>query len=428
MEQKILLIIVLAIALLLFIKRKIWDEPHEEIKRLEGELASKDLGKELEIQRLKKRLDQREKDYIALQDKRNGEYKQLLDRKVELTNEIKELSGLKINLDELQKKSGDNESLSEIIKSNLRAIPYMAAIMADFETYGLEKLASKLDWGSSQERLKKVKSIREIRKDAQEMLEKNKEAQYQLAYLLQLFPALQDVIDCEFSQLPPVDVKVLSEFDHSRDYLSKEEYESLSTCERNQLALDRYVESHNKTKWQIGRDYELYIGYQYERAGCKVSYSGSLLKLEDLGRDLIVHNGRKTIIVQCKYWSKDKLIHENHINQLFGTMTCYCLENNLEASTVVGVLVTNIVLSDTAKRMADYLGIKYQENRPMGQFPRIKCNIGRDEFGMQTKIYHLPFDQQYDSTVIDKPGEFMAMTVAEAEAAGFRRAFKWYGG
>ena len=159
-----------------------------------------------EIQRLKKRLDQREKNYIALQDKRNGEYKQLLDRKVELTNEIKELSGLKINLDELQKKSGDNESLSEIIESNLRAIPYMAAIMADFETYGLEKLARKLDWGSSQERLKKVKSIREIRKDAQEMVEKNKEAQYQLAYLLQLFPALQDVIDCEFSQLPPVEV------------------------------------------------------------------------------------------------------------------------------------------------------------------------------------------------------------------------------
>ena len=37
--------------------------------------------------------------------------------------------------------------------------------------------------------------------------------------------------------------------------------------ERNQLALDRYNNSHNKTKWQIGRDYEQYVGYQYRKKG-----------------------------------------------------------------------------------------------------------------------------------------------------------------
>ena len=41
------------------------------------------------------------------------------------------------------------------------------------------------------------------------------------------------------------------------------------------------------------------------------------------------------------------------------------------------------------------------------------------------KIYHLPFDQQYDRTIIgDCAGEFHAFTVKEAEDAGFRRAFK----
>ena len=60
----------------------------------------------------------------------------------------------------------------------------------------------------------------------------------------------------------------------------------------------------------------------------------------------------------------------------------------------------------------------------MGEFPRIKCNIGKDK----NKIYHLPMDQQYDSVIINpKKGEFEAMTVEEAEAAGFRRAFKWHG-
>ena len=76
--------------------------------------------------------------------------------------------------------------------------------------------------------------------------------------------------------------------------------------------------------------------------------------------------------------------------------------------------------------MADYLNIKYKENNPLEEFPRIKCNINYRD-GIQTKIYHLPFDQQYDATKIDQPGEFYAMTVKDAEDAGFRRAFKWFG-
>ena len=102
------------------------------------------------------------------------------------------------------------------------------------------------------------------------------------------------------------------------------------------------------------------------------------------------------------------------------------MQNQIDKSKVLGVLVTNIRLSETAKKIADYLGIKYIENYAMGQYPCIKCNIGHDEFG-ETKIYHLPFDQKYDETKISKKGEFYAMTVAEAEAAGFRRSFKWYG-
>ncbi|WP_439794691.1 sunset domain-containing protein [Turicimonas muris] len=41
------------------------------------------------------------------------------------------------------------------------------------------------------------------------------------------------------------------------------------------------------------------------------------------------------------------------------------------------------------------------------------------------KIYHLPFDQQYDKTRIDKPGEYWVKTVKEAEKLGFRRAYRW---
>ena len=120
------------------------------------------------------------------------------------------------------------------------------------------------------------------------------------------------------------------------------------------------------------------------------------------------------------------MVHEKHITQLYGTMMSYCLENKIDQSRVKGVLITNIQLSEMAKKMASLLGIKYMENYEMGSYPRIKCNIGHDEFG-KTKIYHLPFDQQYDVTKIKKRGEFYATTVEEAEAAGFRRTFKWFG-
>ena len=63
----------------------------------------------------------------------------------------------------------------------------------------------------------------------------------------------------------------------------------------------------------------------------------------------------------------------------------------------------------------------------MGDYPCIKCNIGHDSEGNRTKIYHLPFDQQYDNTKIEpNKGEFYAVTVKEAENAGFRRAFKHF--
>lgn len=345
-------------------------------------------------------------------------------QKIKYDTLSRENTALKIKSKDI--KLSDAFNAISAFKSNLTAFPYMAGITADIETYGIELLASKLDWGHSQERLKKVKSIREIRRDAKAMVEKNKEAQYQLAYLLELFPTLSDVIECDYNDLPAINVKDITDYDAVRDYLTKEEYESLSAIERNQLALDRYNNSHKKSKWQIGRDYELYVGYKYSLKGYKVDYFGSYMGLEDLGRDLIAKKSGTILIIQCKYWGSHKLIHEKHVTQLYGTLASYCIENNLPPERVKGVLVTNTQLSDMAKKMAEHLNINYMENYQKGEYPCIKCNIGHDELG-ETYIYHLPFDQQYDSTKIEKRGEFYAMTVAEAEEAGFRRAFKWHG-
>jgi hypothetical protein len=318
--------------------------------------------------------------------------------------------------------------LIDTAKSNLTMIPYMAGIIADLETHGLELLAQRLDWGHNQERAKKVLSIREIRKEAAEAIAKSKEAQYQLEYAIRMFPGLEDFLETDYRELHEMDLADIDEENHdrTRNYLTKEEYSQLSTADRNQLALDRYRNSHRKTNWQIGRDYELYVGYLFSKNGYKVEFFGSENGLEDLGRDLIAEKDGKVLIIQCKYWGSNKQIHEKHINQLYGTMMCYCFENNLSEDQVSGVLITNIALSNTAKQFAAYLGIRFREGLPMGEYPCIKCNINRDQYGSQTKIYHLPFDQQYDACKVDAPGEFFAMTTAEAEAAGFRRAFRWH--
>lgn len=349
-----------------------------------------------------------------------------------LTNRIEnldiEILKYKKTIKDLTKKNEWQESFITSMKSNITSAPFLAGIIADIETYGYEKLAQSIDWGYDQKRLKKAQDIREIKKNAKEQIKNAKESQYQLQYLFQLYPALEEVIDCEFSELPQINLEDLNDRDRTRDYLSKEEYLTLSTTERNQLALDRYLESHSKTKWQIGRDYENYVGYLYTKDGYEVDYFGSYMGLEDLGRDLIAKKGNIIHIIQCKYWSSKKVIREKHVNQLYGTLISYCIENNIPKENVTGVLVTNIELSDMAKKMAKYLGIKFKEHLEKGEYPCIKCNTNYDVYGLKTKIYHLPFDQKYDATKIKNEDEFYAFTVKEAEEKGFRRAYKWLGG
>jgi hypothetical protein len=55
----------------------------------------------------------------------------------------------------------------------------------------------------------------------------------------------------------------------------------------------------------------------------------------------------------------------------------------------------------------------------------IKCNINP---GTKEHIYHLPIDQQYDRVVIgNEPGKRYVKTAQEAEALGFRRAWRYFG-
>lgn len=271
----------------------------------------------------------------------------------------------------------------------------------------------------------------ELKQFKEDTLVEYKLLEYKYDYLLSLFPDLEEYIDRDSVSESNEEIK--EEYEDRRiAYLSREEWESLSDREKSQRALDKYNEGRRLSNAQVGRDYEEYVAYLFRDKcrGAEIMMYGEQKGLADLGRDLIVKYKGKVYIVQCKRWSQEKVIREKHIMQLFGTTIEYCWEMknkdihplDVIGKSVIPVFVTTTELSPTANRFAERLGVIVHKV-PMGDFPQIKCNIGKDG----ERIYHLPFDQQYNSTLIEhKKGEFMAWTVEEAEKNGFRRALRHY--
>lgn len=215
--------------------------------------------------------------------------------------------------------------------------------------------------------------------------------------------------------------------DPAAQWLTTAEKE-LTNSEKFQRALDRYWQS-RKTPWQVGRDYERYIGYLHEREGFRVQYYGVEEGLEDLGRDLICSKGTEVRIVQCKHWSSNKTLHEKHVCQVFGTAEAYRKMDKGQLDffrdhEVTSWLYVSCAASSTAKEFAEILGVNLIDEFPLLRYPIIKCNVSLHS---GEKIYHLPFDQQYDRTLVEYKDECYVETVAQAEALGFRRAFRWRG-
>lgn len=342
-----------------------------------------------------------------------------------------------------EKVQQDKEAIQKIAKQKSMGFPWLAEAYADYfalKDGGLEKHLK----DKKHPAYTAAENVRIIKNEKRELAKENKMVRYKINYFEKLFPWLSELIAEDEDEYIPVRIDDNVTDDHNEDrvknYLTSEEYRSLPSVERNQMALDRYLRNRNKSKWAIGRDYEMYVGYLYEQKGYAIEYKGIIDGFDDLGRDIIATKDDEVCIIQCKHWAKYKEIHEKHIFQLFGTtMECWIQKFRnyrkpksfeefakfLNENKLRPIFFTSTSLSDKAKEMADALSVEIIASYPLGDFPRIKCNTNYDEFGSKTKIYHLPMDQQYDRTLITKSkGEFYAFTVKEAENAGFRRAFR----
>jgi hypothetical protein len=371
--------------------------------------------------------------------------KHLLDKLCEIDgidSEIRSVLGkTNRNIDEIKKVEHD---VNRIIEEKTKGFPWLAdAIAQYFELRDLkisEFLQQKL-----RPAISSADRVREIAKEKRILKKQFRITRNLIKYYEALFPWLPEFVgedlDELIEQVASKEEKEDTQDDPVRLYLTKGEYQKLSTTERNQRALDRYW-ARKKSSWQIGRDYERYIGYMYESKGYSVYYQGIVEGLEDLGRDLIAKKRKEIEVIQCKYWAQYRTIHEKHICQLFGTTLKYWVENQrglreelkiqqdlfpalIQRKQIKGVFVTSTSLSETAREFAKELGIVVREQFPFQKYPSIKCNVSRRT---GEKIYHLPFDQQYDRTIIEaERNECYVETVDEAEKSGFRRAFRWRG-
>lgn len=319
--------------------------------------------------------------------------------------------------------SEKNEALDRIYSERVQSQPWLASYYADLYQSFDEKWVLHLRNKNRPAEQKAGEVDKLIHGELREWRLRAKQSEYQLNFYESLFPWLLD-----FKEVPPMDAFKYVSADSSddderavmRDYLSPAELNELPTAEKYQLALDRYVKR-SKTNWEVGIEYERYIGYLCESRGYRVRYYGATMKKEDMGRDLILQRGKKVILIQCKRWAREKVIHENHVFQLAGSIFEY--QYSHPDADVVGAFVATNGFSPVAELCAERLGIKLFPNIPFTEYPRIKCNIGRDG----QKIFHLPMDQQYDNVQICDDGERYVSTVNEALSLGFRRAYRWRG-
>ena len=391
---------------------------YDEIGSLNDEFRNKFLQDkkqlEIEIQRGKKELFQTktELERSYRKDKRELE--------IEVQNEKALLAKTKT---ELERKE---ITLREVIDST-RPFGKLAEMRTDLEMVVFDESINFLKFKrypaySAADEIRRFKNISaKINREA-------KEIQYKYEYILEAFPEIKEYIENDLDLLEVGENASYKELEEARDrrkdYLSNEEYSSLTESEKSQLSLKRYLER-PKTKWQIGRDYEMSCAFQLIEKGYSVEMHGIKYGLKDLGRDLIaiksirgLHDD-EVLVIQCKNWSKDRMIRENVIMQLFGSVIMYRIdEHSLFNQKIVPVLMIppHTVISDVALQFAKKLNVRIwrMANR---DYPRIKCNINQG-----SKIYHLPFDQLYDRTEIKNVGEFYAWSVEEAESKGFRRA------
>jgi hypothetical protein len=211
------------------------------------------------------------------------------------------------------------EELQRLLDEQSLHFPWLANAFAELQHLRFQREENSLRYKKNPA-MSAANRVTELKKIVRETELQFRSVKYRIQFYEKLSPWL---IELSGEDIDSLIKRKLSESNSSeagavdfdepvRKLLSNQEWQALTDSEKYQLALDRWKVG-KKTNWQIGRDFERFVGYELETAGYDVAYHGAIEGLEDLGRDLIAKRSGFTIIVQCKYWATYREVHEKHV-------------------------------------------------------------------------------------------------------------------
>ena len=115
-----------------------------------------------------------------------------------------------------------------------------------------------------------------------------------------------------------------------------------------------------------GKDFELYVGKEYETLGYTVSYNGIGRKRKDEGIDIIAKNYQEILLIQCKNWKSKKITHKE-LKEFIANCMIYkekYLKN--EKRNIKNIYITS---NDILEKSAKYF---INENKNIIQYETIK--------------------------------------------------------
>ena len=388
-----------------------WSKSLQEVQNSRQRQEQVLAAKEIELEHLREKLFREVDEYRKSQDAEVEAAWLDLQEPLRRVNAIEDFVSM------------ERRALETIAKEPLSCIPTVADMTSDC-IYTYDNLVADALELKKRPAVSGARKVREYASRNRELYQQLMIYKYRSILLEQYFPWITEFYDLSLKDVSdmvaPHSISWTEE-DPVDAFLSDNERMVLSADERAQIALDRYVKSSGKTKWQLVRDYEMYIAHLFREDGYDVDPRGSLLRFDNIGRFLFVRRGKRAALIFCKYLSPGDTVHEKLLFQLFGAGMCYQIDHpSLEIACIIS---TNAKCSVRAHSFAERMRMLVQEGIEIGNFPRIKCAVSSNG----EKLFYLPMDPRYDSVFILRPDECFVYTVDDAVALGFHRAFRKHG-
>ena len=149
-------------------------------------------------------------------------------------------------------------------------------------------------------------------------------------------------------------------------HIEKENNQKLQNDEKLLNCYEKVYKTTNKTKKELGDEYELQIGRYFQSLNFKIYYNGINNGKKDGGIDIIGWNSEKVLLIQCKNYRSQ--INQDLLRKFIGDCKIYEEKNKYK---IKDREIKRIFASNST---ADYGANKFlNENRNILEFLRIQA-------------------------------------------------------